>query len=127
MIVLATDMQVYWAGSHYLWTISVVFAVVVLLSRYDGRIGRLRVVHWVSTRSYAIYLVHTLVMYRIYENTVGFVGMTGAVICLLLGVALVSELVYRGVEVPAARWISNQWLHPKRPAVAEEVTARTHA
>ncbi|MFD6859328.1 acyltransferase family protein [Rhodococcus sp. NPDC060090] len=127
VIVLATDMQVYWAGSHYLWTISVVFAVVVLLSRYDGRLGRLRVVRWVSTRSYAIYLVHTLVMYRIYENTVGFVGMTGAVICLLIGVGLVSELVYRGVEVPAARWISNRWLRSKRPAVAEKGIARIHA
>ncbi|NLU63810.1 acyltransferase [Rhodococcus sp. HNM0563] len=127
VIVLATDMQVYWAGSHYLWTICVVFAVVVLLSRYDGRLGRLRVVHWVSTRSYAIYLVHTLVMYRIYENTVGFVGMTGAVICLIIGVALVSELVYRGVEVPAARWIGSRWLHAKRPAAAERVAARTHA
>jgi peptidoglycan/LPS O-acetylase OafA/YrhL len=118
---------VYWAGTRYLWTITVVFACVVLLSRYDGRLARLRVVHWTATRSYAIYLVHTLVMYRAYENTVGFVGTTGAIVCLLLACALAAELLYRGVELPAARWISTRWLAPKQAVVAERATTGTHA
>lgn len=114
VIVMATDIQVYWAGTRYLWTIMVVFACVVLVSRYNGRFARLAVVDWVATRSYALYLTHTLVMYRIYENTVGFVGTTGAIVCLLIGCGLVAEVLYRGVEVPAARWISTRWLAPNR-------------
>ena len=127
MIVLATDTQVYWAGTRYLWTITVVFACVVLVSRYNGRFAHLRVVDWVATRSYAIYLTHTLVMYRIYENTVGVVGQTGAIVCVLLGCALVSEVVYRGVEVPAARWISTRWLTPARTVAAEPATTGPRA
>ncbi len=121
VIVLATDTQVYWAGTRYLWTITVVFACVVLVSRYDGRFAHLRSVNWVATRSYAIYLTHTLVMYRIYENTVGVVGQTGAIVCLLIGCGLVAEVVYRAVEVPAARWISTRWLNRNREAVAQPV------
>lgn len=127
VIVLAADTQVYWAGSRYLWTITVVFASVVLVSRYNGRFAHLRVVDWVATRSYAIYLTHTLVMYRVYENTVGFVGRTGAVVCLLVGCGLAAELLYRFVEVPAARWISTRWLAPARAPVVEKATDRTHA
>ncbi|WP_308013271.1 acyltransferase family protein [Rhodococcus yananensis] len=123
VVVLATDTQVYWAGSSYLWTIAVVFACVVLVSRVDGRIARSRVVKWVATRSYAIYLIHTLVMYRAYENTVPFLGETGAIVCLLVAVGLAAELLYRGVEMPAARWINDRWFARKPvgadgPAVA---------
>lgn len=122
VVVFATEMNVYWAGKAYLWTIVLVFACVVILARQDSRLGRSRVVHWVATRSYAIYLVHTLVMYRIYENAVGYTGTTGAIVLMLLGIALVSEVLYRFVEVPAARWISNRWLAPKRAATTEEKT-----
>ncbi len=120
VIHLATDYQVYWAGSRYLWTIVVVTACVVLISRIDGRFARSRVLHWTATRSYAIYLVHTLVLYRVYENTVAHLGRTGAVLAFLVVCAAVSELLYRGVEVPAARWISARWL-PPRPS--PQVTA----
>lgn len=127
VIVMATDIQVYWAGSRYLWTIMVVFACVVLVSRYDGRLARNTAVKWVASRSYAIYLTHTLVMYRIYENTVDLVGTTGAIVLLLIGCGLVAEVVYRTVEVPAARWISARWLAPERAATGRAVPAPTRA
>ena len=57
---------------------------------------------WIATRSYAIYLLHTLILYRVYENTVGSFGKTGAVLAFLLVTALASEVLYRFVEVPAA-------------------------
>lgn len=55
---------------------------------------------WTATRSYAIYLVHTLILYRVYEHTVGSFGETGAVIAFLVVTALVSEAMYRWVESP---------------------------
>ncbi|WP_420753246.1 acyltransferase family protein [Rhodococcus sp. O3] len=107
---IATDYQVYWAGSRYLWTIVVVTATVVLLARYDGRLAHSRIVYWTATRSFAIYLVHTLVLYRVYENTVGHLGRTGAVLAFVVVCALVSEALYRCVEVPAGRWITDRWV-----------------
>ncbi|NLG54925.1 MAG: acyltransferase [Rhodococcus sp.] len=106
VIVLATDYRVFWAGSRYLWTIAVVAAAVVLIGRYQGPATRWALVKWTSQRSFAIYLIHTLVLYRVYENTVGFVGPTGAVIAFLLVTAVVADVMYRWVEIPATRWLS---------------------
>jgi peptidoglycan/LPS O-acetylase OafA/YrhL len=105
---LATDSHVYWAGDRYLWTMFVVTCVVLALVRYDGYLGRLGVVRWTATRSYAIYLLHTLILYRVYENTVGHLGRTGAVLAFLLVTAGAAELLYRFVEVPSSRWIGAQ-------------------
>lgn len=127
VIVMATDINVYWSGTRYLWTVSVVFAAVVLVARYDGRFARSAVVSWVATRSYCIYLTHTLVMYRIYENTVGLVGTTAAIVLLLIGCGLVAEALYRSVEVPAAHWIKSRWLTPKQAASDERTAAPTRA
>ncbi|QTJ66587.1 acyltransferase [Rhodococcus sp. ZPP] len=106
VIHLATDFRVYWAGEHYLWTFAVVTACVVLVGRYDGPAAHWAVVRWTATRSYAIYLVHTLVLYRVYEHTVGHFGATGAIVVFLLVTALISEALYRWVELPASRWVA---------------------
>lgn len=121
---VATDYQVYWAGTRYLWTIVVVTATVVLLARYDGRLARSRVVYWTATRSFAIYLVHTLVLYRVYENTVGHLGPTGAVLAFVVVCALVSEALYRFVEVPAGRWITDRWVR-RAPSTGAVAASRT--
>ncbi|MFD4369094.1 acyltransferase family protein [Rhodococcus sp. NPDC058521] len=102
----ATEFRVYWAGDRYLWTIAVVTACVVLIGRYDGQMNNWAVVRWTAQRSYTIYLVHTLVLYRVYENTVGHFGQTGAIIAFLVVMAAVAEALYRWVEVPAARKIA---------------------
>ncbi|WP_338893564.1 acyltransferase [Rhodococcus sovatensis] len=106
---LATNVHAYWAGDQYMWTIIVVTGLVLLLGRYDGRIAHWRVVHWTGTRSYAIYLVHTLILYRVYENVVPYTGPTGAVLAFFLVTAAVSEVVYRWVEVPAATWLNGRF------------------
>ncbi len=103
---LATEIHVYWAGDRYLWTMTVVTALVFVLGRYSGRPTRWSVIRWTATRSYAIYLVHTLILYRVYEHAVGPLGRTGAVIAFLIVTAAVSETIYRCVEVPAARWLA---------------------
>lgn len=105
VVVLATDIRAYWGGDRYLWTIAVVAVAVLALARYDGALARWSVVRWTGTRSYAIYLLHTLILYRAYDWTVGALGKTGAVVVFVTATALAAELLYRGVEVPAGRWI----------------------
>lgn len=122
LVRLATEIHVYWAGDRYLWTIVVVTALVLVLGRYRGRPTQWAPIRWTATRSYAIYLVHTLLLYRVYENTVGTLGRTGAVIAFLVVTAAVSEALYRWVEVPAARWIGRRTRkvgRPVTPAPAE--------
>jgi peptidoglycan/LPS O-acetylase OafA/YrhL len=63
-------------------------------------------VRWVGTRSYAIYLLHTLILYRVFELSVDWFGTTGAVLVFLVVTGLAAEIAYRAVEVPAGRWIT---------------------
>ncbi|MFD1812216.1 acyltransferase family protein [Rhodococcus gannanensis] len=105
VVLLATDIRAYWAGDRYLWTIAVVAAAILLLARYDGAITRLSVIRWTGTRSYAIYLLHTLILYRAYDWTVDTLGKTGAVVVFLAATAVAAEVLYKVVEVPAGRWI----------------------
>ncbi|MBY6411795.1 acyltransferase [Rhodococcus sp. BP-252] len=109
---LATDIHAYWAGDKYMWTIVVVTGLVLVLARYDGRVAQWEVVRWIGTRSYAIYLVHTLILYRVYENVVPITGPTGAVVAFVAVTAVVSEAVYRWVETPAARWLNGRLRRP---------------
>lgn len=103
---LASDVHAYWGGDRYMWTIGVVAITLLLLGKRDGPIARSSVVRWIGTRSYPIYLVHTLILYRAYDYTVGHLGTTGAIAVFLVVTGLVSEVLYRCVEVPAGRWIS---------------------
>nr|WP_296771684.1 acyltransferase [Rhodococcus sp. (in: high G+C Gram-positive bacteria)] len=107
---LATDIHAYWAGDQYLWTIVVVTGLVLILGRYDGRVAQWSFIRWTGTRSYAIYLVHTLILYRVYEHVVPYTGPTGAVVAFLAVTAVVSEIVYRWVETPAATWLNRRFL-----------------
>lgn len=107
VVVLATDIRAYWAGDRYLWTIGFVTLALVLLVRYDGPVAHWQVVRWIGTRSYAIYLLHTLILYRAYDWSVGLVGQNGAVLVFLAVTAIASEMLYRAVEVPAGRWIGS--------------------
>ncbi|MFC4606160.1 acyltransferase family protein [Rhodococcus kronopolitis] len=128
---LATDIRVYWSGDRYLWTIVVVTAAVLALARYSGPVGRWSAVRWVATRSYAIYLLHTLILYRVFQLTVDSVGTTGAVLAFLVVTAAASELMYRFVEVPggrlvgdlAARIWSREPTDPPAPAVPDPAAA----
>ncbi|MDJ0394353.1 acyltransferase [Rhodococcus sp. G-MC3] len=106
---LATDAHAYWAGDKYLWTIIVVTGLVLLLGRYDGRVAHWAFIRWTGTRSYAIYLVHTLILYRVYENVVPYTGPTGAVVAFVVVTAVVSEIIYRWVETPAATWLNSRF------------------
>ncbi|MGA9873699.1 MAG: acyltransferase [Rhodococcus sp. (in: high G+C Gram-positive bacteria)] len=119
---LATDVHAYWAGDQYMWTIIVVTGLTLLLGRRDGRFARSRVVHWTGTRSYAIYLLHTLILYRVYENVVPYTGPTGAVVAFVAVTALASEILYRYIETPAAVWLKGRFTRTPekaRPSAAE--------
>ncbi|NLE79786.1 MAG: acyltransferase [Rhodococcus sp.] len=122
----ATEYRVYWAGDRYLWTIAFVTACVVLFARYDGKINNWAVVRWTAQRSYTIYLVHTLVLYRVYENAMGPLGKTGAVIAFVVVMALVAEALYRWVDVPGARKIA-AWTDKTEKVRAEKRAAELAA
>jgi peptidoglycan/LPS O-acetylase OafA/YrhL len=86
----------------------VVAILLLTLGNWNGPTTRSALVHWVGTRSYAIYLVHTLILYKVYQLTVGWVGKTGAIMAFLAVTAVVSEIGYRWIEIPAGRWLASR-------------------
>ncbi|MGV8872513.1 MAG: acyltransferase family protein [Rhodococcus sp. (in: high G+C Gram-positive bacteria)] len=96
----------FWMGNRYLWTLFVITAAVILLARYGGSITRWPLIHWLGTRSYAIYLLHTLVLYRTYNLIEPHLGTSAAVLAFLAITAILADIVYRCVEQPAARRIN---------------------
>jgi peptidoglycan/LPS O-acetylase OafA/YrhL len=106
---LTAQLHGWWSGTgHYVWTVCVVAILVLTLANWNGPTTRSALVHWVGTRSYAIYLVHTLILYKVYQLTVGWVGKTGAVIAFLAVTAAAAEFGYRWIEVPAGRWLAER-------------------
>ncbi|MCE4264850.1 acyltransferase family protein [Rhodococcus globerulus] len=126
VILVATEFRVYWAGENYLWTITVVAAAVVLIGRYDGGPTRWAFVKWLSTRSYIIYLVHTLILYRVVENTTPHVGPTLAFGLFLVVTAVVAEFGYRWVELPGARAIT-AWRNKRSRVESKNELVRRHS
>lgn len=106
----------------HLWTVLVLIVAVVLIAPTDTAFGRSRVVHWLATRSYTIYLVHTLVLYRIYEWVEPHLGPTVAVAVFALVVGMLSDLVYRYVETPASAWIAKRFAGSGSPGADPKVT-----
>ncbi|MEU3474951.1 MULTISPECIES: acyltransferase [unclassified Rhodococcus (in: high G+C Gram-positive bacteria)] len=109
VIRLAIEVHTFWMGDTYLWTLLVVTGTVLILARYNGPITRWPVIRWIGTRSYAIYLIHTLVLYRIYATVEPHLGPSAAVLAFLAGTAALAEIMYRWIELPAARHISAQY------------------
>ena len=118
VIRLAIDVHTFWMGDTYLWTLLVITGTVLILARYDGPITRWPVVHWIGTRSYAIYLIHTLVLYRIYATVEPHLGPSAAVLAFLAGTAILAEIMYRWIELPAARRISSTYAHLRARSAA---------
>lgn len=105
---MATEMGVYWAGTRYLWTMVVVTGLVMSVGQYKGRLNDWPPVHWLSSRSFGIYLLHTLMLYSIFNWAAPHVGTTGAVIVFLVALFLAVEVFYRLVEQPAGRWVGRK-------------------
>lgn len=105
---MATEMGVYWAGTRYLWTMVVVTGLVMSVGQYKGRINDWAPVHWLSSRSFGIYLLHTLMLYSIFNWAAPHVGTTGAVLVFLAALFLAVEAFYRWVEQPAGRWVGRK-------------------
>ena len=114
VLTMAQDMHAYGLDKHYVRTMILVAVCVAVLAKRNGPVARSAVVRWIGTRSYAIYLVHTLILYRTYELTVGKLGTTGAIVAFLIVTAVVSEILYRWVELPGGRWISRTFLTKER-------------
>ena len=92
----------------------------------NGVPTRWPVVKWLSTRSYVIYLVHTLILYRVVENTVLYVGPTLAFALFLLATAAVAEIGYRWVELPGARAIT-AWRNSRSRVASKHELVRRHS
>lgn len=110
VVAFATIVDAFHVGQgRHVWTVIVLVAVVILVAPTDSRFGRTRIVHWLATRSYTIYLVHTLVLYKVYLLVEPHLGATVAVVVFAVVTGVVSDVMYRYVETPAARWISRHW------------------
>lgn len=105
---MATELGVYWAGTRYLWTMVVVTGLVMALGQYKGRLNDWGPVHWLSSRSFGIYLLHTLMLYSIFNWAAPHVGTTGAVVVFLIALFLAVEAFYRWIEQPAGRWVGRK-------------------
>ena len=105
---MATEMGVYWAGTRYLWTLVVVTGLVMVVGQYRGRVNDWAPVRWLSTRSYGIYLIHTLVLYSVFNFSAPHVGTTGGVVAFLVVLFVFVEVFYRWIEQPAGRWIGRK-------------------
>ncbi len=106
VIRLAIDVHTFWMGDTYLWTLLVVTGTVLILARHNGPITRWPLIRWIGTRSYAIYLIHTLVLYRIYAAVEPHFGPSAAVLTFLACTAALAEIMYRWIELPATRRIN---------------------
>ncbi|AOS60916.1 acyltransferase family protein [Actinoalloteichus hymeniacidonis] len=91
-------------------TLLLVVLITLLLLGAKGRFVRSKWIAALAKRSYAIYLVHLNVSYPVLRATVAELGLTLGMIIALLAVAVVTELLYRFVEVPVynrfRRWES---------------------
>lgn len=101
-------------------TACLIFSVGMMgrLSRWTGG----RVLQYLGSRSYSIYLSHWIVLYVIYRADYKLAGKnpTTALVCLCLGAALTfvaGECLYRWVELPSLRWTN----------VLKRIFARTNA
>jgi peptidoglycan/LPS O-acetylase OafA/YrhL len=61
----------------------------------------------------------------VYEHTVGHFGATGAIVVFLLVTALISEALYRWVELPASRWVAARIPDPGETTTSVEETPAT--
>ncbi|WP_084611762.1 acyltransferase family protein [Tomitella biformata] len=122
---MATELGVYWAGTRYLWTMVVVTGLVMVVGKYRGRLNDWGPVHWLSSRSFGIYLLHTLMLYSIFNFTEPYLGTTGAVLAFLLVLFVLVEAFYRWIEQPAGRWIGRRTKNIGEKKAAEAKTAAT--
>ncbi|MEJ2852524.1 MULTISPECIES: acyltransferase family protein [unclassified Saccharothrix] len=103
-------------------TLLIAVLVTVLLVRMDGPVCRSAFVKAWAKRTYAVYLVHMLAMYPLFELLVPHVDGTLLVVLGLVSVALLTEVAHRFVEAPADRAI-RKWERRHRERRAPDPAA----
>ncbi|HEX2133935.1 MAG TPA: acyltransferase [Actinophytocola sp.] len=91
------------ADDSYPLTLLLATLVVILAVVASDRVPRLRVVTYLSSRSYAVYLVHQTVAFTVLALLWPDVPSSVAVAVAIAGTLLVAELVHRSVERPCAK------------------------
>ncbi|MFJ5987736.1 acyltransferase family protein [Lentzea sp. NPDC092896] len=91
-------------GQAFPRTLLIVVLIMLLAIRADGKLVRSPVVAAIAKRTYAVYLVHIPISFALFHVITPAVGSWLAVAFALLCVAVASELLYRFVEDPVARW-----------------------
>lgn len=84
-------------------TLLIVFVATVLIMTVRNRVTTSKLVREWSRRTYAIYLVHTVVLYPLLAVLVPVLSPLPATLLALAATALVTELLYRLVEKPTSR------------------------
>lgn len=86
-------------------TLLIAILLTVLLVRMDGPVCRSAFIKNWAKRTYAVYLVHMLAMYPLFQLLLPHVDGTLLVVLGLVSVALLTEVMHRFVEAPADRAI----------------------
>ncbi len=87
----------------YLLTLTLASLLVVAAVLTSNRIPRLRVITYLSSRSYAVYLVHQTIAFTVLSQLWSHTTSLVAVAASIAGVLLVAELVHRAVERPFSK------------------------
>lgn len=104
-------------GTEHPRTLALVVLVVLLAMGAQGGVSRSRLVAGWSRRTYVIYLVHPLCLYPILGALAPRTGPYLALLAALLAIAVVTETIHRGVELPANRWLRSRERARGRPTV----------
>jgi peptidoglycan/LPS O-acetylase OafA/YrhL len=89
-------------GDSYMLTLTLSMVAVILVVMAGQRMPRLRIVTYLSSRSYAVYLVHQTMAFTILALLWPHVPSIVAVPAAIAATLIVAELVHRAVERPFA-------------------------
>lgn len=87
----------------YTLTLTLAALLVILAAVASDRVPRLRVVTYLSSRSYAVYLVHQTIAFTVLAQLWPDVPSSVAVAVSIAATLVVAELVHRAVERPFAK------------------------
>lgn len=109
-------------------TVLLAVLVTIALVTVSGPVSRSRIVKSWAKRTYAVYLVHQVAMYPLYDALMPHLNPTLVVLLGVAAVALLSEALHRWVEMPVnnafRRWERRDRTSPEKTRRSEQTPER---